>query len=65
MKTAEEILAIFQEQAILSEEFRSRTRNGFALRSADLRALAPIALRLADVRDECDQLMGIKTEEGK
>ena len=65
MKTAEEILAIFREQAILSGEFRSRARKGFALRSADLRALAPIALRLADVRDECDKLMGIKTEEGK
>ncbi len=65
MKTAAEILAIFREQAILFGEFRSRVRKGFVLRSADLRALAAIALRLADVRDECDKLMGITIEEGK
>lgn len=65
MKTAAEISAIFREQAILSGEFRSRVRKGFALRSDDLCAVAPVALRLADLLDESNELTGIKTEEGK
>ena len=66
MKTAEEILAIFREQAILSTEYQRRARKAFGLNSADLRAVGEIAIRLAEVRDECDKLMGIPSkEEGK